>query len=314
MHSFTLDGEFTELFTLEGENHAAVAYDTQSDHLWLVSPVQGSPIYAYDNVSNRLSSLDNPNIAITGLCFWEDNPSGEQLLALYQDEGTSQVASFNVHGAGLHRIANLEPSFTTLPRSCSLVSDIAPYGSLVFASPVVTTDGRVIAVWGMKPLHDWITLDGNNIAGVLQPEEETQITVQLLAVHLETGVYEAYTTITHTALSDPITIPITLTVTPEVSVKGEGLPLPDEFTITSLYPNPFNPRAVIAYSLPSAVSVKVEVMDINGRMVSTLVNRESTAGLHSVTWDASGVSAGVYLVRLTDGAGRVTVRKVVLVK
>jgi hypothetical protein len=75
-----------------------------------------------------------------------------------------------------------------------------------------------------------------------------------------------------------------------------GLP-----TVTSLvqnYPNPFNAETNISFSLAEAGNVSLNIYDITGRLVATLVNGYQEAGEHVVSWDASSVSSGVYFYKL----------------
>ncbi|MEQ9308042.1 MAG: T9SS type A sorting domain-containing protein [Balneolaceae bacterium] len=67
------------------------------------------------------------------------------------------------------------------------------------------------------------------------------------------------------------------------------------------YPNPFNPSTQIQYQIPNAGLVQLEVFDILGRKVQTLVNETKEVGKYTVTFDASGLASGVYLYRLTSG-------------
>lgn len=69
--------------------------------------------------------------------------------------------------------------------------------------------------------------------------------------------------------------------------------LPVAFSASS-YPNPFNPSATIEYSLPEEASVTVEVYDLLGRKVETLVARNQQAGTHRVVWDAKDRASGLY--------------------
>lgn len=67
------------------------------------------------------------------------------------------------------------------------------------------------------------------------------------------------------------------------------------------YPNPFNPSTSIKYSVPSASRVKLEVYNIQGQLVATLVDEQKPSGQHEVRFDASNLSSGVYFYRVTTG-------------
>ncbi len=84
------------------------------------------------------------------------------------------------------------------------------------------------------------------------------------------------------------------------------------------YPNPFNPRTTISFSIPASGAVEMAIYDVGGRKVSTLISGRMEAGEHVVTWDGTTLtgeraSSGVYFCVLQTGEGRAT-RKVVLVK
>lgn len=86
----------------------------------------------------------------------------------------------------------------------------------------------------------------------------------------------------------------------------------------SIYPNPFNPQTTIAYNLQKASQVRIDVYNVKGQKVSSLVNANLPSGSHSVTWngkDAQGnsVSSGIYYVRMNAGAYSST-RKIMLMK
>jgi hypothetical protein len=89
--------------------------------------------------------------------------------------------------------------------------------------------------------------------------------------------------------------------------------LPETFTLNQNYPNPFNPTTVISYELPQSAQVRLEVFDMAGRQVATLVNGQVAAGRHSINFDASRLSSGVYLYRLQAGSSVLT-RKLTILK
>jgi len=89
--------------------------------------------------------------------------------------------------------------------------------------------------------------------------------------------------------------------------------MPSDFALLGNHPNPFNASTVISYELPTETHVKLEVYNLLGQKVATLVDNGQEAGYKSVTWDGSEVSSGVYLYRLSAGDFTDT-RRMLLVK
>ena len=81
---------------------------------------------------------------------------------------------------------------------------------------------------------------------------------------------------------------------------------PTGFSVSQNYPNPFNPATEFRFDLPRASRVKIEVFNILGQSVKTLVNEEMAAGSYVVDWDGNDekgvhVSSGVYFYRMRAG-------------
>jgi hypothetical protein len=89
--------------------------------------------------------------------------------------------------------------------------------------------------------------------------------------------------------------------------------VPDQFELLQNHPNPFNPTTTISFSLPRESFVKLEVFNLIGQHVATLVNERRQAGTHTVTFDATRQSSGVYFYRLT-AADFVSTRKLVVLR
>ena len=93
----------------------------------------------------------------------------------------------------------------------------------------------------------------------------------------------------------------------------EILPLPDEFSLGNAYPNPFNPITRIQFGLPVDMKISIDVYDMRGRLVETLIDRNMLAGYHSITWNASSYSSGVYFIKMQAGSN-IRTQKLMLVK
>ncbi len=98
----------------------------------------------------------------------------------------------------------------------------------------------------------------------------------------------------------------------EVNVPGEP-DLPRKATLHANYPNPFNPSTMISFDLAEAAAVQLDVYDLTGRKIQSLLNEQKPAGTHTVQFQAGNLSSGVYIYRLQVGDVAQS-RKMVLVK
>ena len=85
--------------------------------------------------------------------------------------------------------------------------------------------------------------------------------------------------------------------------KEEGIVqitnIPDSFQMSQNYPNPFNPSTIIRFGLPNAENVLLQVYNVNGQLVSTLVDGYLDAGYHDIDFNGRQLSSGIYLYKLT---------------
>jgi len=98
-----------------------------------------------------------------------------------------------------------------------------------------------------------------------------------------------------------------------VLVGDIGLIQPQEFTLYPAYPNPFNSKTRLVFSLPMPINVILNVYDINGREVVKLADGYRSAGEYEAVFDGSGLASGIYFTRFTAGNFSQT-RKMLLVK
>jgi uncharacterized protein (DUF362 family) len=147
------------------------------------------------------------------------------------------------------------------------------------------------------PLYEW-NLDGSVAASTLDNFPQTPLRTPYLQkagedqYHL---VNEAYDYSGTTA------------VEPQKHTK------PDVFTLSQNFPNPFNPSTSIQYFVPRAGTVRLEIFDVRGARVATLVDGDVAAGDHVIVWNASSMPSGTYLLRFFHD-GYSLVRKLLLVR
>ncbi len=87
-------------------------------------------------------------------------------------------------------------------------------------------------------------------------------------------------------------------------VYGEGAArtqemVPEDYSLDQNHPNPFNPTTEISFSLPTATQITLEIFNILGQRVAIVADGSYRAGRHTITWDASQQSSGIYFYRLT---------------
>ena len=88
---------------------------------------------------------------------------------------------------------------------------------------------------------------------------------------------------------------------------------PTSFVLMPAYPNPFNPITNIQYGVPKESFVSIQVYDINGKLIDSLVDSFQSTGYHTITWDASKQSTGLYFIKFKV-ENNTQIQKVFLVK
>lgn len=90
-----------------------------------------------------------------------------------------------------------------------------------------------------------------------------------------------------------------VSIKPVTAVSGSNSILPQEYSLSQNFPNPFNPKTTIKYALPFESEVKLAVYNLLGEVVKELVSGVQNPGFHEVDFDASSISSGVYLYRIS---------------
>lgn len=153
-------------------------------------------------------------------------------------------------------------------------------------------------------------------SGSIDPGDSQTLNVRAYGLVADT----TYTANIEIASNDPVTplvtIPVQITVTDVVSVRIPGQ-APTTYAISQNYPNPFNPTTTISYQVPQTSDVKLEIYNVLGQKVRTLINRSVEAGSHQVIWDGRNsfgeqVASGVYIYKFEAGQFSKTMKMMML--
>jgi len=107
---------------------------------------------------------------------------------------------------------------------------------------------------------------------------------------------------------------VTIRVQPSgITENQNGAAIPADYSLSAVFPNPFNPLATIRFELPVSGRVQLDLIGLNGELKKRVLGGTLDAGWHSVTVDGTDIPSGTYLIRLSAG-GMSAVRKCVLLK
>ena len=101
-------------------------------------------------------------------------------------------------------------------------------------------------------------------------------------------------------------------ITTVVAVDNDIL-IAERFDLITAYPNPFNPSTKISFAIDSPSEIQLDVYDVNGKLIDTILNEYYQTGLHAIDWNASEHSSGMYFIHLVK-QGKIRTQKVMLLK
>ncbi|MFZ0389224.1 MAG: M14 family zinc carboxypeptidase [Calditrichia bacterium] len=165
--------------------------------------------------------------------------------------------------------------------------------------------------------RSWVSI--NPLGATLQPGAQTNLQVIFKTEDFPLSDFWASVEINS---NDPdesqLVIPIHMVVdTVSSGIAGKEM-LPAEYRLAQNYPNPFNPETVLEYQIPQAGEVRLEIYNVQGQRVRTLVNGWRAAGQYEVKWDGKGeqglsAASGLYFYRLQAGEF-ISVKRMLLLK
>jgi len=269
-------------------NNLLAAYWT-----WL-NPELGGNIYYYTNNSDSavISWIDVPDT-------YQEGTFTFQILLIAPDTVVFQYDS-------------LGPDGPIDVASVGIENDAGTIGLEAYYNEEFTAGGKAVQFYLGQPAgeFDWLMVD--NDQGMIPPNELVDVVLTCSAGNHQEGSYWAYIEL---YTNDPENVHVDIPVVMNVGATSVDNPvmIPICFSSEQNYPNPFNATTIIHYNLPEPSQVTIDIYNILGRRVETLVNRQQQVGYHQAIWNAVGFSSGVYFYKIQAGDYTET-RKMLLLK
>jgi len=257
---------FFEASLLEGQYDATLIASTTIDD---------------DNLSNNIDSID---VTISNLI-----DTFERFNSFWNFEGYINYSIFNPNN-GLYNIYLYEASENSLFFQLPITIENKDYHFEFFAK--ISDHSTQLVIEFSYDNANWIESDTINISGY----DFTKYQIKKNFNQSHNKVWFRLKGKTNDAnfiyLDD-----FSLLTTDATSIDNLDKKLTD-FRLNQNYPNPFNPTTVIEYQIPKKSDVSLNIFDITGKLVETLVNENQQTGIYKVNWDASNQPTGIYFYKL----------------
>jgi hypothetical protein len=238
---------------------------------------------ALNLIAGHRATMGNYNSPGNIGIFMNDFPS-QNLLTVKDNEGNLLAyADVEIFRAAAQPSAWYGKYFDDKP---DLVLSTDETGQVLLGRCPFDADGRIVHDYGHSNAVIIIRVESNGKVGYTFMES-TSFNMEYWRGNTTLGNYE---------------IAVNLIERPAAILSSDDR-LPVEFNLRPCYPNPFNSSTTIQFSLPRKGRVSLQIFDVNGRDVTTLIDEEKEAGSHSINWagtDAAGLNlaSGVYIYRL----------------
>jgi len=255
--------------------------------------------------------------------LWNVEPDTFDITASKERYGDATVEDVELEEAGEIEVDFVMPhGWPILTEPDTLRVNVRNYGSLIrtrLGGAIVNQGNYDCAIVAFEFVADtltwpqtWlvnITLDGDSVIRLL---DTLVITYEFdIDPDVPDGNYEASVVFLTDSPVENLTVHILGDVTR--SIDGVEQPLPADYALSDLFPNPFNASTTIAFALPINSQVIFNLYDSSGRMVRTVIEGRYRAGWHQSNIDAAGLATGLYFLRMDAGEFRAT-RRLLLVR
>lgn len=237
------------------------------------------------------------DITVDGVCIESDTSFGVVV-------GDSALAEVNFTPG--------QPAFDALHSSLNIVVENHVTGSVMFPLENVGSGALSFSIEAiaLAPQGSWISVEP--ASGVIPAGDSLEIAVSVFADTTDDGVYDFFGRLVVHSNDCPDTvvmIPVLVTVLDAEERPG----LPAQFVMSPAYPNPFNSNTVVTLELPQETELRLEVFNVQGRLISTVAESRFSAGIHNINIDLAGKATGIYLLR-AQTAGLTSTQKLLFLR
>lgn len=276
-----INGSMQNLGTLGGNRSTAQGISANGKVIVGESLNSGNQTRAFRTDSTNFAMIDLGTLGGNSSVAQSANADGSVIVG-YSANSDGQLRAFRWKSfGGIQELG-------TIGGDWSQAYDVSDDGEIVVGL-APNSDGQLRAIiWKDSTMQDLNGIYSNLLSNGSTLERANAISSD--GRFIVGSGYNAATSLTEAFLLDT-----------DISTSIENNPvkiLPAEFALQQNYPNPFNPSTTIKFSLPEVSIVILKVYNIVGEEVATLINEEIDSGIHSVDFDASHLSSGVYFYRI----------------
>ncbi len=270
-------------------------------------PIVGARVKAVDDSRYTLTDIEGHyrlelaagtyDVMVSGACIESDTVFGVTTV-----ENELAQADFSVG----------QPVYAPLQSSINIIAQNEMIGGTVL---MLGNDGTgvmsySISAEAISPAGTWITVEPSS--GVLQPQEHIDIDVIVQADTTNDNIYEFFGEVTVRSNACPDTV-VTLPVLVTVLDAKNPETLPNSFGLSPAFPNPFNGTTTLNLQVPVETELRLEVFNIEGKWLKTLIDGRVSAGIHNINVDLAGQATGVYIAR-AQSAEAISTQKLLYIR
>ncbi len=305
MYGFDSNGVIRDTIETPLMPARAIAYDPIDD--WFFVADNGSPINVISRTGENIAEIPQTG-HIYAMSWNSSDADGMPLYILYQDNAT--LVKMNV-GTGVTRTLHSFQTSTNQTGSGLAFIDQWSYSNQELAILLQSSLEDTLRLVNLGYINRWLTL--TPVYGQVANGDSSRVALRYSAIGAPVGVYDVRLMTSNNTPQTPVSTLVRFQVNSVNVQEPPTAPLPQGFSVSELYPNPFNPTTSFAVALPIRSKLHISIYDRLGREIGILANQQYSAGTHRFELDGTKLSSGVYFVQIRSVNG-VAVKKGVLLK